>query len=78
MRMICTLGVDKIIYLITNHNNRRSVAMVVILVVILGNMARTRAFDTLRAVDILQLIAVGVCIGIVITNSPWARRGDEV
>jgi hypothetical protein len=49
---------------------RRSLAAIVILVGIigLGALARNPHFETIRAVDALQLLASGMCFGVGLTT----------
>ncbi len=47
-------------------NKKKSAVLMVVLIIILGNLFRTRALDNIRAVDVLQILASGVCLGAIL------------
>ena len=55
---------------------RKSVIPIVLILgaVGLSNMARTSRFESIRAVDMVQLVACGMCFGVALTLLLVRRR----
>jgi hypothetical protein len=56
-------------------SNQKKIAVFgAVLVIVLGNLFRSKAIENVRAVDLLQILATGVCIGAIVVNIVHARK----
>jgi hypothetical protein len=55
-------------------NQKRIAIFATVLVVVISNLFRSKAIENVRAVDMLQLLASGVCIGAIVVNIVHARK----
>lgn len=49
-------------------NKKMLIAIITFLISLLLNLVRTNAFITIRTVDLLQLLACGILIGVLLTR----------
>lgn len=55
---------------------RQYIPLVVLIIILSGNLLRTNAFQTIRTVDILQLVALGILLGILLAKVIAGKRSS--
>jgi len=46
----------------------KNIALVITLIIIMGNLVRTGGLNDIRTVDFLQILATGMCLGGILVN----------
>ncbi|MBK5285496.1 MAG: hypothetical protein JJE25_08825 [Bacteroidia bacterium] len=46
----------------------KNIALLVLLIIFLGNLIRTGGLNDIRTVDFLQILATGACVGVILVN----------
>ena len=56
---------------------RNLIISIIFFAVLSGNLLRTKALDTIRPVDALQLLVVGVMLGVILVNAVMFMKFKE-